>query len=33
MHLAPGSDLINAGTEVGFPFNGSAPDLGCFESP
>jgi Right handed beta helix region len=33
MHLAPGSDLINAGTDVGLPFNGSAPDLGCFESP
>jgi hypothetical protein len=33
MHLAPGSKLINAGTDVGLPFNGSAPDLGCFESP
>lgn len=32
MHLAPGSDLIDAGTDVGLPFNGSAPDLGCFET-
>jgi hypothetical protein len=32
MHLARGSDLIDAGTNVGLPFNGSAPDLGCFES-
>ena len=32
MHLAPGSPLINAGTEVGLPFEGSAPDLGCFET-
>ena len=33
MHLAPGSKLINAGTDVGLPFSGLAPDLGCFESP
>ena len=32
MHLAPGSDLIDAGTDVGLPFNGPAPDLGCFET-
>jgi hypothetical protein len=32
MHLAAGSDLIDAGTNVGLPFNGSAPDLGCFET-
>ena len=32
MHLASGSDLIDAGTDVGLPFNGSAPDLGCFET-
>ncbi|MEX2116990.1 MAG: right-handed parallel beta-helix repeat-containing protein [Bacteroidota bacterium] len=32
MHLAQGSPLINAGTDVGHPFNGSGPDLGCFES-
>ncbi len=33
LHLAPGSALINAGTNVGLPYNGSAPDLGAFESP
>jgi hypothetical protein len=32
MHLATSSQLIGAGTYVGLPFNGSAPDLGCFES-
>ena len=32
MHLVSGSDLIDAGTDVGFAFNGSAPDLGAFES-
>ncbi len=32
MHLAAGSDLIDAGTDLGFPFNGTAPDLGAFES-
>lgn len=31
LHLAPGSDLINAGTDIGLPFIGSAPDLGAFE--
>jgi hypothetical protein len=31
MHLAPGSDLIDGGTDVGLPYNGSAPDLGAFE--
>ncbi|MFA6540950.1 MAG: T9SS type A sorting domain-containing protein, partial [Bacteroidota bacterium] len=31
VHLAAGSDLINAGTDVGIPFIGSAPDLGAFE--
>jgi len=30
--LAPGSDLIDAGVDTGLPFNGSAPDLGAFES-
>ncbi|MFV8271241.1 right-handed parallel beta-helix repeat-containing protein [Flavobacterium sp. GT2N3] len=25
------SDLIDAGTNIGFPFKGKAPDLGCFE--
>jgi hypothetical protein len=32
MQLVKGSDLINAGTNVGLSFNGSAPDLGCFET-
>ncbi|TDN95447.1 chondroitinase B-like protein [Salegentibacter sp. 24] len=31
MHLTQGSDLINAGIDVGIPYNGSAPDLGVFE--
>src|SRR4030042_4163000 len=31
MHLAADSDLIDGGTDVGLPYNGSAPDLGCFE--
>ena len=31
-HLATGSDLINKGTDVGLPFAGTAPDLGCFET-
>jgi len=39
--LAPGSDLIDAGTpsiktrdyNISLPFNGDAPDLGWFESP
>jgi hypothetical protein len=30
--LAKGSDLVDAGTDVGLPYNGSAPDLGAFES-
>jgi hypothetical protein len=32
MHLARGSALIDAGSDIGLSFNGSAPDLGCFES-
>ncbi len=32
MHLAVNSKLINAGTDIGLPFNGSAPDLGAFET-
>jgi hypothetical protein len=32
MKLAQGSDLINGGTNVGLPYNGSAPDLGYVES-
>ena len=31
MKLAAGSDLIDAGTPVGLPYNGSAPDMGAFE--
>lgn len=31
LHLAPGSKLINAGTDIGLPFKGSAPDIGAFE--
>jgi len=29
--LASGSDLIDAGVDVGLPYNGTAPDLGAFE--
>lgn len=32
MHLAEGSDLINAGIDLGYPFLGTAPDLGAFET-
>lgn len=32
MHLTAGSDLIDAGVNVGIPFAGTAPDLGCFET-
>jgi hypothetical protein len=39
MHLAKGSPLIDKGVaikndngDIRFPFNGAAPDLGCFES-
>jgi hypothetical protein len=32
MRLAAGSDLIDAGTDIGLPFNGIAPDLGCYET-
>ena len=32
MKLAEGSDLIDAGVDVGLPFNGKAPDLGAFET-
>jgi hypothetical protein len=31
MRLVTGSDLINAGVDVGLPYNGSAPDLGAYE--
>ena len=32
LKLASSSDLIDAGTDIGFSFKGGAPDLGCFES-
>ena len=31
MKLAPGSDLIDRGIDVGLPYNGAAPDLGWCE--
>jgi hypothetical protein len=31
MKLAPGSDLIDKGVDIGFPFYGKAPDMGAFE--
>ncbi len=31
MKLVPGSQLIDRGVDVGFPFHGKAPDLGAFE--
>lgn len=33
LHLAEGSALIDAGIDVGLPYNGAAPDIGAFESP
>ncbi len=33
MHLTEGSDLIDAGLDLGFTYAGAAPDLGAFESP
>lgn len=32
LHLANESDLIEAGTDIGLPFFGIAPDLGAFET-
>jgi hypothetical protein len=32
MHLADGSDLIDAGVDVGLAYSGDLPDLGCFET-
>lgn len=31
MHLKPGSKFVDKGMDIGFPFKGKAPDLGCFE--
>jgi hypothetical protein len=33
LRLAPGSNLIDAGTYVGIGYTGAAPDLGAFEVP
>jgi hypothetical protein len=33
LHLATSSTLIDKGVNVGLPYNGSAPDLGAFETP
>jgi hypothetical protein len=30
--LVDDSELIDAGVDVGLPYNGSAPDIGAFES-
>ncbi|HWA71864.1 MAG TPA: right-handed parallel beta-helix repeat-containing protein [Polyangiaceae bacterium] len=32
LHLKPGSALIDKGVNVGLPFNGTAPDLGAYET-
>jgi hypothetical protein len=32
LRLAPDSDAIDTGVDVGLPFNGAAPDLGAFET-
>jgi len=32
MHLAPGDRMVDAGVNVGLPYAGTAPDLGCFET-
>lgn len=32
MRLKSTSNLIDKGTDIGFPFNGAAPDLGAFET-
>lgn len=32
MHLAEGSDLIDAGIDVNLGYTGQAPDLGCYET-
>lgn len=32
LRLATGSDLIDAGIDVGLAYTGDAPDLGCFET-
>ena len=32
MHLSDGSSLIDAGVDVNLGYNGTAPDLGCYEA-
>ncbi|WP_108804714.1 right-handed parallel beta-helix repeat-containing protein [Aquimarina sp. Aq107] len=32
LHLKSGSDLVDKGVDLGFSFNGNAPDLGAFEA-
>jgi hypothetical protein len=32
LRLSPSSSMVNAGVNVGLPFNGSAPDLGAYET-
>ena len=32
MHLTPGDRMVDAGVNVGLPYAGTAPDLGCFET-
>lgn len=32
MHLKPQSRFADKGQDIGFPFKGKAPDLGCFET-
>jgi len=32
LHLNSSSDLIDGGVDIGLPFNGTAPDLGAFET-
>ena len=33
MRLVAGSPLINAGVDINIGYNGTAPDLGCYETP
>ncbi len=33
LRLAPDSDAVDAGVNVGLPYHGAAPDLGAFETP
>lgn len=32
LHLSSGSDLVDAGVNVGIPYSGDAPDLGAYET-